>query len=495
MTASSSLVWFHNDFRMADNPALRAAARRKNPLICLFVWNPDASGYAKPGAASRWWLHHSIQHLSTALKQAGNQLMIQVGHPVEVISEAVERFKVSHVFGNYACEPDAITAQQEIKNWLDEESYEGIFFHGNTLLDPAAVRTKSGKPYSVFTPFYHQVQSQLKRSSPLPAPQSLPPVPKDAGHSVPVESLKLLPAIDWAQGIRNTWHPGEAGARKMLQQFLRSAAKVYAIDRDRPDHVHTSRLSPYLHFGEISPRQVWHTVNRRKHSQASPQHRKSYDAYLRQLVWREFARYLLYHFPHTADEPLHGEFKHFTWQHDASSLRAWQKGLTGYPIVDAGMRELWHTGWMHNRVRMIAGSFLTKDLLQPWQHGAEWFWETLVDADLANNTLGWQWVAGCGADASPFFRIFNPITQGRKFDPDGKYVRHWVPELAQLPSAWIHAPWEAPQSALQEAQVELGKTYPNPLIDHASARARALAAYQKLTNFRRQQKKAPRRAS
>lgn len=485
MTTSPSIVLFQDDFRMKDNPALAAAAHRGAPLICLFVWNPYSCGYAKPGAASRWWLHHSIQNFSTAIKKAGNEFIIQIGHPFEVVSALVERFEVSHVFGNFACEPHAFKAQHDLLTWLEDEKLEGTFFHGNTLLDPTAVQTKSGKPYSVFTPFYRQVVSQLTLPSPLPAPRSLPPVPQGKMTSEPLDSLELLPEIDWAQGIRDMWTPGEAGAEKALQQFLRSAAKVYSTDRDRPDYSHTSRLSPYLHFGEISPKKVWHTVSQRNKTLPASQHRKSHEAYLRQIVWREFSRYLLYHFPHTVNEPMSADFNAFPWRQDPDSLRTWQKGLTGYPIIDAGMRELWHTGWMHNRVRMIVGSFLTKDLLLPWQQGAAWFWETLVDADLANNTMGWQWVAGCGADASPFFRIFNPMTQGQKFDPNGKYVRRWVPELAQLPPKWIHAPWEAPQSVLQEADVELGKTYPQPIVNHAKARSQALEAYQLVKHRRR----------
>ena len=263
--------------------------------------------------------------------------------------------------------------------------------------------------------------------------------------------------------------------------FLDHGILHYEKDRDRPDLSRSSRLSPHLHFGEISPQRVWQAVTRKIESSRNSQERKSLEAYLRQIGWREFARHLLYHFPHTEREPLYEAYKKFPWSRKQDVLPAWQKGLTGYPIVDAGMRELWHTGWMHNRVRMITASFLTKDLLIHWEKGAAWFWDTLVDADLGNNSLGWQWVAGCGADASPFFRVFNPVTQGRKFDPEGLYIRKWIPELAGLPTRWIHEPWEAPPLLLVEAQVHLGETYPYPIVDHAEARNRALQSYRQFT--------------
>ena len=295
---------------------------------------------------------------------------------------------------------------------------------------------------------------------------------------MPLVNLQLEPTIDWAGGMRSTWGPGEDGAQYELQRFLDTAVTGYSEHRDRPDEVQTSRLSPYLHFGEISPRQVWHAV--RKHAGKHPAIQRGAEAYLRQLGWREFAHHLLFHFPHTVDQSLRAEFADFPWRDNSVDLKAWQRGRTGYPLVDAGMRELWATGWMHNRVRMVAASFLVKHLLLPWQAGDRWFWDTLVDADLANNTLGWQWVAGCGADAAPYFRIFNPVSQGEKFDPNGNYVRRWVPELSRLPAEWIHKPWEAPTNVLAEAGVKLGMTYPEPIVDHHTARIRALAALAKL---------------
>jgi len=480
MTSSSpSIVLFQSDLRLADNPALSAAVRRGQPLICVYVWNPKATDYDMPGAASRWWLHHSLQNLSANLQNVGNCLLIRIGQTQEVLLDLLSRFKNSHVFWNHSCEPVSLESEHHILSLLKAKKVQGTGFYGNNLVDPASIKTQTQQPYRVFTPFWKRLQSQLSLSPPLPAPKTLPPPPSGNLKSKRVDFLHLLPTIDWAQSIRESWTPGEKGAQTALRKFLRNPAKFYSIERDRPDLPHTSRMSPHLHFGEISPGKIWHAVQQAKQKSRNPLDRKSYDAYSRQIVWREFARYLLYHFPHTVHEPLYGTYRAFPWRNETDSLRTWQQGLTGFPIVDAGMRELWHTGWMHNRVRMITASFLTKDLLLPWQKGANWFWDTLVDADLANNTLGWQWVAGCGADASPFFRIFNPITQGIKFDPDGRYVRKWVPELAGLPSPWIHQPWEAPPLLLAETNICLGETYPRPIIDHAEARNRALLAYRR----------------
>ncbi len=480
MTSSApSIVLFRNDLRLADNPALSAAVHREKPLICLYVWNKKATGYHMPGAVSRWWIHHSLQIFSAHLKTAGNDLTIRHGKTLEVLSNLLKEFPNSHVFWNQSCDPMGQEIERNLLAFLETEKTEGHGFHGNTLINPATILTQSHTPYRVFTPFWNRLQNTLSLSPPLPAPRTLPPQPSVPPQSFPLASLQLLPNIDWAEGIRKSWTPGEHGAEAALKKFLRTPVTVYAMDQDRPDFSHTSQLSPHLHFGEISPGRIWQAIQHAKQKNHNVQARKSYEVYLRQIAWREFSQYLLRHFPQTVHEPLNSTYQTFPYRNNARSLRTWQKGLTGFPIVDAGMRELWHTGWMHNRVRMITASFLTKDLLLPWQKGAKWFWDTLVDADLANNTMGWQWVAGCGADASPFFRIFNPITQGKKFDPDGRYVRKWVPELAGLPSTFIHQPWEGPPLLLAEANVTLGETYPQPMIDHAVARNRAILAYQK----------------
>ncbi len=491
MTSSPSIMFFQADLRMRDNPALAAAAHRGNPLICLFVWNPDSSGYAKPGSASQWWLHYSLKTLADNLAQAGNTLILRIGHAPEVIANLVRQFGVRHLFWNRACEPTSLEEEQQILSFLETEHAHATFFHGNTLVNPSSVQTQARQPYSVFTPFWKRFQNNFTLEQPVQTPRHLPPPPSGKVPSDPLPSLKLLPAVDWAQGLRENWSPGEEGARTLLRKFLHAPIQTYETERDRPDVSGTSHLSPHLHFGEISPRYIWHALDRAAHRQTSTRAKASLMAFRRQLVWREFSRHLLFHFPHIAHQPLRMEFQHFPWRPHPEFLHAWQQGQTGYPLIDAGMRELWHTGWMHNRVRMVVASFFTKHLLLHWQEGAQWFWDTLVDADLANNTFGWQWVAGCGADAAPFFRIFNPIMQGRKFDPDGVYVRRWVPELSRLSHKWIHAPWDAPPSALQEADVELGRTYPFPIVNHQEARSRALDAYQQFKDFRRQHSSTP----
>ncbi|GAB4193448.1 MAG: hypothetical protein Kow00105_07640 [Phycisphaeraceae bacterium] len=347
------------------------------------------------------------------------------------------------------------------------------------MYEPWEVQTKSGGPYKVFTPFWRACSQLPAPSRPVRAPTQIP-APGAWPESCELEALHCLPTVDWAAGMREAWQPGEAGAHTRLKSFLDRAIDDYQDQRDRPDISGTSRLSPHLHFGEISPRRVWHAVNDRIRSHQSKAYQSSANEFLRQLFWREFAYHLIYHFPHTSDEPLRPQFQRFPWDKNDAALKAWQRGRTGYPIVDAGMRELWHTGWMHNRVRMIVASFLVKDLLLNWRHGAEWFWDTLVDADLANNTLGWQWAGGCGADAAPYFRVFNPVLQGRKFDPEGRYVRRWIPELAKLDSRWVHEPWNAKPEDLQAAGIELGRDYPRPIVDHSQARDRALEAFQTL---------------
>lgn len=486
MTSSPSIVLFHDDLRMRDNQALTAAARGGNPLICLFVWNPDSSGYARLGGASQWWLHHSLYALADNLTKAGNSLIVRRGQAPDIIAGLIRQLGVSHLFWNQACEPTPLEEEKRMIEFLEREKIPASVFHGNTLVAPSTIYTKSQQPYSVFTPFWKRFQTNSVIEPPISAPRHLPPPPAGKVPSDSLASLHLLPAFDWAKGLRETWSPGEDGALTRLKKFLKDPVKTYETDRDRPDLSHTSHLSPHLHFGEISPRYIWHACGRAMRRQSTPRGKAGLMAFKRQIVWREFSRHLLFHFPHMAHRPLRMEYQDFPWQSNPEGVHAWQQGRTGYPLIDAGMRELWHTGWMHNRVRMLVASFLTKHLLIHWEVGAQWFWDTLVDADVANNTFGWQWVAGCGADAAPFFRIFNPITQGRKFDPDGDYVRRWVPELAQLSPAWIHAPWEAPQEVLLEAGVELGTTYPYSIVNHTEGRERALDAYQQFKKIRRQ---------
>ncbi|MGD8310060.1 MAG: deoxyribodipyrimidine photo-lyase, partial [Chromatiales bacterium] len=328
----------------------------------------------------------------------------------------------------------------------------------------------------VFTPFWKACLRRPPPAAPLAAPEKLPPCPDV--DSLALDALGLLPRIPWDAGLRETWRPGEAGALRRLDGFCRKGLDAYADARERPAVVGTSRLSPRLHFGELSPRQVWWRAVR----EDSP----GGEAFLRELGWREFAHHLLHHSPETLERPMDRRFEAFPWREDPEALRAWQSGRTGIPLVDAGMRELWHTGWMHNRVRMVVASLLTKNLRIHWLEGARWFWDTLVDADLANNTLGWQWVAGCGADAAPYFRIFNPVTQGQRYDPEGAYVRRWVPEIGRLPDRWVHRPWQAPEKVLREAGIRLGSDYPEPIVDLKESRREALAAYEQVKAAGRQ---------
>ena len=482
MAASASLVWFRCDLRLADNPALHAAIQRGGPVIPVYIWAPQEEGTWLPGAASRWWLHWSCVSLDASLRKRGSRLIIRRGKSGAVLHSLIRETGASAVFWNRRYEPLAIERDTAVTSTLRAKDLHVECFNPSLLFEPHAIRNKSGKPFRVFTPFWKTCVSLLEPLSPLGTPSRLPN-PHSWPDSLSLVSLRLEPAIDWAGGIRSTWTPGEGGARRELRRFLEKAVASYVEHRDRPGEVQTSRLSPHLHFGEISPRQVWYAIQ--KHARTRPALRAGAEAYLRQLGWREFAYYLLFHFPHTVEQPLRAKFAGFPWRANGADLKAWQRGQTGYPLVDAGMRELWATGWMHNRVRLVAASFLVKHLLLPWQAGDRWFWDTLVDADLANNTLGWQWVAGCGADAAPYFRIFNPVAQGEKFDSNGNYVRRWVPELSRLPAEWIHKPWEAPANVLTKAGVKLGMTYPEPIVDHHTARVRALAALAKLKKGKR----------
>lgn len=474
-----SIVWFRNDLRLADNPALVAAARGQ-PIVPVFIWAPEEEGRWPPGAASRWWLHQSLVCLDAALRERGSRLIVRHGSSLAVLRQLVRETRAAAVVWNRRYEPVAIARDTAINAALRADGLAVDTFDAALLFEPWTLRTKAGKPFQVFTPFWKACLGAPPPDAPQPAPAALA-VPPRWPRSLTIADLQLEPPIDWAAGIRAAWQPGERGAAARLERFLDDGVARYAGDRNRPDRNGSSRLAPHLHFGEIGPRQVWHAVHTRAALDRTPGLSGGSEVYLREIGWREFAYHLLFHFPHTTNAPLRDEFARFPWRADAAALRAWQRGRTGYPIVDPGMRELWTTGWMHNRVRMIVASFLVKDLLLPWQAGAEWFWDTLVDADLANNTLGWQWTAGCGADAAPYFRIFNPVTQGQQFDPDGDYARRWVPELQHVPNTFVHQPWAAPHAVLQDAGVHLGRHYPAPMVDHRTARQRALAALATIT--------------
>jgi deoxyribodipyrimidine photo-lyase len=471
--SSPTLLWLRHDLRVEDHPALVAAVARGQGVIPVWIWSPDEEGRWPTGAATRWWLHHSLRALAARLEALGSRLIVRRGASLPELRKLIQETGASAVFWNRRYEPAAIRRDTEVKAGLKADRILAESYNGSLLYEPWEIKTKTGGPYKVFTPFSKTCLAHAEPERPLATPTRITG-PQVWPDSLEIDDLGLLPQIPWDSGLRDAWQPGCTAAGELLQSFLPTGVSQYPDERNRPDHSGTSRLSPALHFGEVSPRQVWHTVC--TYLKESPGTPRVGEPYLRQLLWREFAHHLLFHFPQTPTEPLREEFARFPWLDNKQHLRAWQRGLTGYPIVDAGMRELWSTGWMHNRVRMIVASFLVKDLLIPWQAGADWFWDTLVDADLANNTLGWQWTAGCGADAAPYFRIFNPVSQGEKFDPEGAYVRRWVPELAELPTEWIHQPWSAPPMALREAEVKLGKTYPRPIVDHAEARLAALEA-------------------
>jgi deoxyribodipyrimidine photo-lyase len=367
----------------------------------------------------------------------------------------------------------------QIQEHLQSKGIKAESFNSALLLEPWTIRNKTGKPFQVFTPYWRTCAESLEPPKPLPAPDRIP-APTKWPDSLPLDELELQPKFPWANGLRKAWQPGATGAKAGLDRFVRESLTAYEVGRNRPDTQGTSRLSPHLHFGEISPNQVWHAVSSfAKEQNIGPEIWKRWQ-FITEIGWREFAHHLLHHFPHTPEQPLRSKFSAFPWRTDPALLKAWQKGQTGFPLVDAGMRQLWATGWMHNRVRMVAASFLVKNLLISWQEGARWFWDTLVDADLAQNTFGWQWTAGCGADAAPFFRIFNPVSQGEKFDPEGGYIRAWIPELARLPNRWIHKPWEAPDSELSKAGVVLGTTYPERIVSLSISREIALQALGKL---------------
>jgi deoxyribodipyrimidine photo-lyase len=463
---SPVIFWFRRNLRLHDNPALRAAVETGRPILPIYV-----SDELDEGGASRWWLHHSLASLDAALEDHGSGLVIRSGRPDEVLPRIVEETGSRAVFFSRRYEPVARAQERKLEKVLDGPC-ELHGFDDSVIRHPRSVMTQAGTPFKVFTPFWKAASGPGEPEKPVPKPPEFETTTSglDAGS---IDGLELLPtAPDWSRGLRETWTPGEEGAFERLDNAC-SIAGDYDEQRDRPDLEGTSRLSPHLHFGELSPRQVWHDIR----SATSAGGQQGADALLRQLYWRDFSAYLLYHFPHLPDEPLREEFSHFPWTDDADGLKAWQQGHTGYPIVDAGMRQLWATGWMHNRVRMIVASFLVKDLLVHWQAGADWFLDTLVDADLANNSASWQWVAGCGTDAAPYFRIFNPVLQGKKFDPMGDYVRHWVPELARLPVKFIQEPWKADIDAQKAANVVIGEDYPAPIVDHGAARDLALESY------------------
>ena len=476
------ILWFRNDLRLRDNAALEAALETHAAIIPVYIHDDSGDGIWKMGSASRWWLHHSLEALDASLREHGSRLVLAQGDSLVVLRKLVAATKASAVLWNRRYEPTSSTRDNQMKAELTAIGIEAKSFNSALLFEPHAITNKQGRPFQVFTPYWrHCLIQPVQKEIALPKRTNLP-APPIWPRSLEIEKLNLLPEQNWADGFAEVWEPGEAGAQKRLKGFFATKSGDYDEARNWPDKDATSRFSPHLHFGEIGPRQLWAAAKALSKDSGVFPPNAGVQRFMTEIGWREFAHHLLYHFPSTPNQPLRSKFAAFPWAADPRNvkLQAWQRGQTGYPIVDAGMRQLWHTGWMHNRVRMIAASFLVKHLRLSWTHGAAWFWDTLVDADLANNTLGWQWSAGCGADAAPYFRIFAPVTQGEKFDAEGEYVRRWIPELAEMPAKWVHKPWEAPTNVLTEAGVELGKNYPRPIVDHVKARTDALAAFKTL---------------
>jgi deoxyribodipyrimidine photo-lyase len=463
------IVLFREDLRICDNRALAAAAGTGRPVVPLFILDDERPGVRRTGAASRWWLHHSVSSLERSLEKLGARLTLRKGITEKLVIEAVKAVGAGAVFWNRRYSPPEMAVDRSLKSHLRADGLEAESFDGALLHEPSRVATQSGEFYKVFTPFYRRLSAQDEPRDPVDAPDSLVAC-KVKLDSEDLDAWGLLPKKpDWSGGLAERWRPGEKSAHERLEVFLGNRLDGYAENRDRPDADATSGLSPHLAHGEITPFQIMAALRKARGRDA--------ESFRKELAWREFSHHLLFHRPKLHSESFRPEFEAFSWRNAPMALKAWKLGLTGYPIVDAGMRELWRTGGMHNRVRMIAASFLIKDLLIDWRAGEEWFWDTLVDADVGNNPANWQWVAGSGADAAPYFRIFNPILQGEKFDPHGGYVRRHVPELQHLPDLYVHRPWEAPPSVLRESGLELGKDYPHPIVDHAHARRRAMEAY------------------
>ena len=458
ITIVRAIVWLRRDLRLADNPALTAASKAHDRLIPVYI---DDSQHKSEGAASRWWLHHALKDLRDRLREKGSDLLLFQGESRTILERLRTAVQADAYYWNRVYEPAMTERDRDIKVGLKNLGLEVRSFKAGLLFEPWEIQTGKKQPFRVFTPYWKQLLQTGLDPKPLDTSRSIPPLPEPIPDACPLETLKLLPGIGWDRGFYEAWNPTESSGRERLRLFCETSLEHYAETRNLPSRNDISRLSPYLHCGQLSPRQCV--------AAATPVEGMD-GPWIRELAWREFTHHVLYHYPHTVNRPMDQRFERFPWvETNAETLARWQQGRTGVPLVDAGMRELWATGWMHNRARMVVASFLTKNLLIHWREGAAWFMDTLVDADLANNTMGWQWMAGCGADAAPYFRIFNPALQGEKFDPEGAYVRRWVLELADVPAKWIHKPWQTPFKP---------KDYPEPMVDLKSSRKRALEHFQ-----------------
>lgn len=470
---TTTILWYRQDLRTADHDALLDACGRGS-VVPVFIWDPVGEGNWPCGGAQRWWIDRSLRMLHADLESRGSRLIIRTGDSATELLAVARECGAQRVHCSRRFEPAAMAQEEHAVQVLESAGVELARIGSNYLFDPFAIRSQTGTPYKVFTPFWRACLAQTAPDAPRPAPIQIP-APKKWPASIVVDALALKPRIAWDAGLGQAWTPGEAGGLARLKAFVAGPIGEYSSQRDIPGVHGTSMLAAHLHYGEVGPRVAWHAAGNALRGRAS-EFVANGEKFRAELGWREFGTHVLANFPRTAEDPLRTDYRAFPWRTDPAQLRAWQRGQTGYPIVDAGMRQLWHTGWMHNRVRMVVASFLVKHLRINWIDGARWFWDTLVDADLASNTLGWQWAGGCGADAAPYFRIFNPMTQGKKFDPEGAYVRRWVPELAGVASDYIHEPWEAPPLALSMSGVTLGETYPYPIVNHAAARDAALKA-------------------
>ena len=466
-------MWFRQDLRISDNPALLSAIEN-GVVMPIYIFEDQVGEDRKIGSASKWWLHHSLNSLNKSL---ANKLNFYCGDAKKILENLVEEFDITGIFWNRCYEPLRIQKDGEIKAFFKQKNIVVKSFNASLLWEPHDVLKSDQTPYKVFTPYYRKgcLQKTPPRK-PLPKAENFS-IFHDKNNKIKLENLQLLPTIKWDQEMQKYWQIGEDFADKKMQNFVKNNLQNYKDGRNFPSQNNVSRLSPHLHFGEISPHQIWHFALENYQEKKGE---LNLDHFLSELGWREFSYYLLFHFPHLPTKNFQPRFDNFVWQKNQKFLKAWQKGQTGYPIVDAGMRELWQTGQMHNRVRMIVGSFLVKNLLLDWRHGEKWFWDCLVDADLASNSASWQWVAGSGADAAPYFRIFNPVLQGEKFDPDGEYTRKFVPELKNLPAKFLYKPWEAPAEILAKSGVKLGENYPQPIVKIEESRELALKAFKAL---------------
>ena len=467
-------MWFRNDLRLSDNPALDYAAKN-GEVMAIYIFDEKVDIDKKLGAASKWWLHHSLESLN---KDLNGKLNIYQGDAAKIIKKLHDNYNFTGIYWNRRYEPLLKNQDTAIKKYFHELNVEVKSFNAALLFEPHEVLKDDKTPYKVFTHYYRKgcLQNSKTPRHPIHQPKNLDLI-RDNKFSTDIKSLELIDKIPWHQTMEKTWKIGEKHAQDKLHNFIKNDINNYKIGRDFPSLKKVSQLSPHLHFGEISPHQIWHYTIMHYQDKANE---KNLDSFLSEIGWREFSYYLLYHFSELAYKNFQPRFDNFPWHHNQKYFLAWQKGLTGYPIVDAGMRELWHTGYMHNRVRMIVGSFLVKNLLIDWRYGEKWFWDCLVDADLASNSASWQWVAGSGADAAPYFRVFNPVLQGEKFDPEGEYTKKYLPQLAKLPAQYLFNPSAAPKEILKAAQIELGKDYPFAIVDIDSSRNKALEAFKKL---------------